>query len=166
MKKILFALFMARPVAALADSAMFGMAENQIHASFVDIGGASQIFVHYSQPNRFFRLQGRRNISFVGMRGENYDRPVNQTAVGITQDVAVFGTDSFYAGAGIGPYLKLARYPDSPIGGSVMFGSRFFTGYRCGRFGAELVLQHFSNGSLALPNLPFNGAGVGINYNF
>jgi hypothetical protein len=177
------------PLASAAENPILGESRNSIKfdaVGFVDTysSGTRSYFLSYSQPNSFFRLPGRRNLSvgYIGgstnwytVQTETYHRSkrnavdghkhdLSQMFFGISQDVALYSADKFYTGVGIGPYFKerFCGFVESRF----MMGERFFIGYRLGDFNVEFVAHHFSNGHLTEMNQGLNGFGAGVQWNF
>jgi hypothetical protein len=133
----------------------------------------------YSQPNRFFRLQGRRNMHLVAFVGTskgvatpaqlsrypvNNDENISQLGIGLSQEAVFWNAKKFYIGAGAGPFVK--QYKNDFLASQFMFGFRAFAGVALGRFNAELGFQHFSDGHLTELNHGINAFGIGVSYNF
>lgn len=137
------------------------------------------ITISYSQPNTFFRLDGRRNIHAAYIWGvstgagtlkklvkagfSDHNR-ISEFAIGLTQDVALLKNERWYFGSGVGPYVK--QYKDDWGSGRFMFGIRAFTGYSFGSFNVEFILNHFSNGHTTELNKGLNSMGLGLVYSF
>jgi lipid A 3-O-deacylase len=130
----------------------------------------------YSQPNTFFRVNGRRSIELGGMRGrehgriqkeegdttKNYSR-YNQVIGGAMQEF-VFGGESIYATAGIGIYY--ASKATDRIGSRFSFGERVGLGFNAGAMNIEAFARHFSNGSVTKNNSGQNFVGLSLAYKF
>ena len=184
---ILFLVFCFVFTGAQADNIMFRGYKNALRLDFFhDVfdnysNSISMFTASYSQPNTFFRLDGRRSIHASYMFGkirasgassewrrQLYDVPlrrdVSQFAVGLTQDAVVYKTTNWYFGGGVGPYVK--EHKDDWLASNFMFGIRVFAGYNLGKLGLEFILHHFSNGHLTELNRGQNTAGLGVSYNF
>ena len=133
----------------------------------------------YTQPNTFFRLEGRRAIHLLYISGTtkllepvaelrfygvSENKNISQFGVGITQEVAFWKAGGFYVGGGIGPYVK--EHKNDFVNARFMFGVRGFAGYSFGDFNIELLFLHFSDGHLSELNCGMNTFGLGVSYNF
>ncbi|WP_256325497.1 acyloxyacyl hydrolase [Helicobacter sp. CLO-3] len=135
--------------------------------------GLGIIGVHYYQPNRAFRLPGRLGVEleymFGGNRFGDKNEAFNQVIFGGVQDVFFSLGRHFYAGLGIGIYIRSRL--DSRVGSAFTFGERLFMGYAQqigggGGLSLEIFIKHYSNGDLTPRNAGFNFLGLGAGYSF
>ncbi|USD40572.1 acyloxyacyl hydrolase [Vibrio sp. SCSIO 43135] len=129
------------------------------------------INLQYSQPNQFFRLPGRRNIEVSWFVGGEYSTnesedlsQYNQFIAGASQDVFLFYSQNFYAGAGLGGYIKSKS--THRISSKFTFGQKVFVGLATGRINLELYFRHYSNGTLTYRNAGHNFLGFTFSYNY
>lgn len=123
----------------------------------------------YSQPNRIFRLPARLNIEIGGFFGFGDLNVYNLFIAGLSEEISLplFYTQKYgnmYIGIGLGIYIKGKSEPR--VGSAFTFGERIFIGYNLPLFGRhlniELFLRHYSNGTLAQPNIGFNFYGISL----
>lgn len=129
------------------------------------IGPSTMLMLQYSQPTQILRLPARVNIHVLQNIAYNSADDTSFGAVGIAWDVVVFQKCGWYAGVGIGPYMRDSgdRYVESRL----VFGERAFVGKNItDTVRAELFTIHFSNGDFTELNRGFNFLGLGINYSF
>lgn len=117
--------------------------------------------VQYSQPNRFFRLPGRINAEVGAGFGED---DYKQRIAGLSQDLLYSFNDRFYAGVGLGGYIK-SKQTDR-IESKYTFGERAFVGYSMEQGAVELYIRHYSNGSVTTGNAGQNFVGLAYSWHF
>ena len=116
------------------------------------------VTLNYSQPNTFFRQQGRRNIH-IGYYGGYYggedskDNLAGVTLLGLSQDV-IFGGEKYYGFLGLGAFIS--DDGTERIGSKFVFRERLGLGYRFEKYTMELFFMHYSNGTLQEPNIGEN----------
>lgn len=188
MKKIsLVLVFLAAPTMAYANNAynpFFGETQNQIA---VNIGqGVNSGFlvpppsqfvpfymlpnIQYSQPTTFFTMPARQSLNFgetVGM-GHAYGWDWGDFSIPMlwaSGDVALlYGTD-WYIGPGVG--VGFQAHENDRLGAKLVFQFKIAGGYRfTDTWGAEVFVQHFSNGNTADENSSYAFYGLGVTYNF
>ena len=121
----------------------------------------------YSQNDKIFRLNGRRNFEIISWLTfqKNELSKYTQIFVGLSQDVIINITKNFYFGAGLGIYIKDKK--TDRISSQFTFGQNYFIGYKFPKnFDLELIIKHFSNGGLTEINHGQNFLGFKVNYNF
>ncbi|MCL2737633.1 MAG: acyloxyacyl hydrolase [Alphaproteobacteria bacterium] len=115
----------------------------------------------YSQPMRLFRLDGRMNLHLGHVNSSSYP----WTVAGGSADVVLLSYRNFWAGVGIGAFIR-DRYTPR-LDSSFTFGERAFVGHNINkRINVELFVQHFSNGDLTQNNLGYNFWGLAVGVNF
>lgn len=125
----------------------------------------TMIMVQYSQPISLFRLPSRINL--IGLQNFAYNSADGASfgAAGISLDVALFNWCGWYAGVGLGPYMRDSG--DRFVESRLVFGERVFIGKNVTkRIRAEFFTQHFSNGDFTELNRGFNFAGLAIHWCF
>lgn len=129
------------------------------------IGPMTMLMAQYSQPIEILRLPSRVNIDVLQNIAYNSADGTSFGAVGISWDVVLFELCGWYAGIGIGPYMRDSG--DRYVASRLVFGERVFIGKNIGeRVRAELFSQHFSNGDFTDVNHGFNFLGIGVNFSF
>ncbi|OHU85936.1 hypothetical protein BKN38_00305 [Helicobacter sp. CLO-3] len=106
---------------------------------------------------------------FGGNRFGDKNEAFNQVIFGGVQDVFFSLGRHFYAGLGIGIYIRSRL--DSRVGSAFTFGERLFMGYAQqigggGGLSLEIFIKHYSNGDLTPRNAGFNFLGLGAGYSF
>ncbi len=182
MKKIVLTLLVTMPWHAIANPMFAHHTENSI-GIFVaqstgqgDLGHLigpwdwritpmTMIMVQYSQPISLFRLPSRINL--IGLQNFAYNSADGASfgAAGIAIDVALFDWCGWYAGVGLGPYMRDSG--DRFVESKLVFGERVFIGKNIGkRVRAEFFTQHFSNGNFTDINHGFNFVGLAVHWCF
>lgn len=129
------------------------------------VGPMTMLMAKYSQPTSFLRLPARINIDILQNVAYNSADGTSFAALGVSWDVVLFEMCGWYAGVGIGPYMRDSG--DKYVASRLVFGERVFIGKDIGsRMRAELFSQHFSNGDFTDVNRGFNFLGLGVNYSF
>lgn len=130
-----------------------------------DINPMTMIMLQYSQPMEIMRLPARMNVSAVQNLGYESAKGLSFFAAGVSWDVAVPLWCGFYAGIGIGPYMRDSH--DRYVSSRLVFGEKFFIGKNItDQWRGELFTLHFSNGDFTETNRGFNYVGFGVNYSF
>lgn len=130
-----------------------------------DISPMTMVMLQYSQPMEIMRLPARMNVSAVQNFGYESSHGLSFFAAGVSWDVAVPLWCGFYAGIGIGPYMRDSH--DRYVSSRLVFGEKVFIGKNItDQWRAELFTLHFSNGDFTETNRGFNYVGMGINYSF
>jgi hypothetical protein len=119
---------------------------------------------YYSQKNKFFRLQGRRNFEVLGFLGWGTFKRSNCFLLGLSQDIIVPVYKTSFFGVGLGPYISNKETPR--VSSKFAFGVKLFIGMQYKNECIELVWKHFSNGHLTDKNIGHNFYGVTIAHNF
>ena len=128
------------------------------------------INIDYAQPNTFFRLPGRLNISYLQTEGwgTGYGwnwRDLQTSIVTLSQDIALFWGHGFYGGIGAGAGFQ--RFENYRVSSKLLFQFKTFIGYEItDRWRAEIFTHHLSNGSTTAVNYSYNFYGIGFGYNF
>ena len=123
------------------------------------------IMMQYSQPVQILRLPARVNVHALQNFGYHSADDTSFAAVGISWDIAFFSWCGWYAGAGLGPYMRDSG--DKYVESRLVFGERVFIGKNVTEnIRAELFTLHFSNGDFTETNRGFNFVGLGFNYSF
>lgn len=171
MKKIkIFLVFAALSFPAAADDshAIFGSRINQfglygghaVRSSDPEHYNAF-IMMQYSQPTKILRLDGRLNVQMGYVNSETHPWVIG----GISLDAALLSFRSFYAGVGMGVFMRNRETPRQDS--TLTFGERAFVGRNIGdRVNLEFFFQHFSNGNLSEKNYGYNFLGMSVNLNF
>ena len=184
MKKYLIALIIVNFIApAIADNnVMFGNKINSmtlyaaqgvgkgsllklIQPGIWDFNPQTFIMAQYSQPIQFFRLDSRLNLNVVQNFAYKSSHGLDFFGMGISIDTALLHYDGWYAGIGIGPYMRdnMDRWVESRL----VFGEKVFIGKNIKEnWHIELFTIHFSNGNFTPKNEGFNFAGMGFGYRF
>lgn len=121
--------------------------------------------IQYSQPMQFFRLDSRLNLNIAQNFAYNSSRGLSFFAMSISLDTALLQYNNWYAGIGIGPYMRdvMDRWVESRL----VFGEKVFIGKNINdKWNIELFTIHFSNGNFTNTNEGFNFVGLGIGYKF
>lgn len=122
---------------------------------------AGMFMLQYSQPATVFRLDGRQNLHV----GHVLDGNTPWSFAGASLDVILASYRRVYAGAGIGGFIRTQE--TERLNSRFTFGERAFIGCRITpTFGAEVFIQHFSNGDLTDKNLGYNFLGLSGSINF
>ncbi|MCM1294734.1 MAG: acyloxyacyl hydrolase [Muribaculaceae bacterium] len=130
-----------------------------------DINPMTMVMLQYSQPMEIMRLDARMNVNFVQNFGYESSRGLSFFAAGVSWDVAVPLWCGFYAGIGIGPYMRDSH--DRYVSSRLVFGEKVFIGQSItDNWRTELFTIHFSNGDFTEVNRGFNYVGIGVNYSF
>ena len=130
-----------------------------------DLTPSTLAMFQYSQPIEILRLPARVNIHALQNTAYNSEQGTSFGAIGIAWDIVLFSKCGWYAGLGIGPYMRDSgdRYVESRL----VFGERVFIGKNItDKPRAELFTIHFSNGDFTELNRGFNFLGMGVNYSF
>jgi hypothetical protein len=130
-----------------------------------DINPQSLLLVQYSQPMTLFRLDSRLNLNAVQNFGYNSSSGLSFFGMSISIDTAIFQYKDWYAGLGIGPYMRdrMDRWVESRL----VFGEKVFIGKSINEnWNIEIFTIHFSNGNFTEKNEGFNFAGIGFGYKF
>ena len=175
-------------------NSFFGKAQNQIMLSLgrgFD-SGELIIFEHinkpapfymasltYSQPGTFFRLPARQSINLIktqGFSNGNYNgkcvfngkcqwHDYSNEIFMLSEDVALFWTNRWYAGAGMG--AAMAGKQTERENTKFLLGYKLFVGYRFTEsWNAEFFMQHFSNGDTGEENNVYDFFGLAAAFNF
>jgi hypothetical protein len=123
------------------------------------------IMAQYSQPIKFFRLDSRLNLNLGQNFGYNSSHGLSFMGIGISVDSALVQYDGWYAGIGIGPFMRnnMDRWVESRL----VFGEKVFIGKNINEnWLFEIFTIHFSNGNFTNKNEGFNFAGLGVGYKF
>ena len=124
----------------------------------------------YSQPTTFFRIPARQSINFgetIGV-GKKYGwdwRAYTIPMIFLSEDIALLYGRNWYLSVGAGGGLQAQQ--NERIGSKWLFQAKLALAYRfteCA--GAEIYIQHFSNGNTAEENNSYGFYGVGFVYNF
>lgn len=121
--------------------------------------------IQYSQPNEFFRIPGRRNIEAGVFAFGDHESGLdenNQFIAGVSQDIFLINSSFFYAGVGLGGYIKSKS--TERISSKVTFGQKVFAGLNMNRVIVEMYLRHYSNGTLTNKNSGQNFMGLSLGY--
>ena len=130
-----------------------------------DITPMTMAMIQYSQPMTIFRLPARQNLAMVQNTAYHSSRGLSFFGVGISWDVALIDWRGFYAGIGLGPYMRDSH--DRYVQSRLVFGEKVFFGYQmCDGLRAEFFTLHFSNGDFTEVNRGFNFTGLGISVSF
>jgi hypothetical protein len=184
MKKIIAAFLMIFPLSAVADgNPMFGAGhDNSVTVHVAQGTGPGTLFklvqpglwkfepmtlfmAQYSQPITIFRLPARQNLHLAQNAGYRADRGLSFVAAGISWDAALINWRGFYAGIGLGPYMRDSH--DRRVSSRLVFGEKVFIGKNLGdRWRAELFTLHFSNGNFTSTNHGYNYSGLAVGYSF
>jgi hypothetical protein len=184
MKKTIAAFLMIfNMAAAAAGNPMFGASHDNSVSIYIAQGtGAGTLFklvqpglwnfepmtlfmAQYSQPITIFRLPARQNLHFVQNVGYKSDKGLSFVAAGISLDAALINWRGFYAGIGLGPYMRDVH--DRRVSSRLVFGEKFFIGKNLGdQWRAELFTLHFSNGNFTPINYGYNYAGLAVSRSF
>lgn len=130
-----------------------------------DIVPMTATMVQYSQPMEIFRLPARMNLNVVQNTAYRSGRGLSFFGVGVSWDIALVQWRGFYAGLGLGPYMRDShdRYVESRL----VFGEKVFVGKNIGdNWRGEIFTLHFSNGDFTETNHGFNFAGAALIYTF
>ena len=130
-----------------------------------DFNPQTFIMAQYSQPIQFFRLDSRLNLNIGQNFAYNSSHGLNFLGIGISVDTALIQYDGWYAGIGIGPFMRdsMDRWVESRL----VFGEKVFIGKNIDEnWVFEIFTIHFSNGNFTPRNEGFNFAGLGIGYKF
>lgn len=178
MKKLIAFLMAVISTPALANTLM-GTAQNQMGVNLsqsVGPGGfwhlipgndwQTEAFQYaafqYSQPTEVFRLPARLNLHIgylVGWGDMSHD--YSDPFAGMSWDVAIASAGNFYAGTGLGPYIKLDY--DGRQDSLLMFGTKIFVGYAVSNeWRAELNVQHMDSAGLTPIDGGYNFVGLSI----
>jgi hypothetical protein len=157
----------------------FGEKENQLSIyvgqEFTGINGKNPrieqlcgFHIVYSQPNTFFRLQGRQNFEGLCFFAYNNKyRKYNRFTAGLSQDIIIpvyIYNCNFFCGLGTGIFIS--DIGTEKISSRFMFGQKAFVGIKFGTEIIELFVRHFSNGDLTSKNEGYNFFGIAIVHNF
>lgn len=130
-----------------------------------DVGPMTMVGVQYSQPVTFFRLPSRINLNLVQNFSYKSASGASFAAVGVSIDVALWSWCGWYAGLGVGPYMRDSG--DRWVESRLVFGERAFVGKNItNTINAEIFTQHFSNGDFTDVNHGFNFVGLALNVSF
>ncbi|MBR5904688.1 MAG: acyloxyacyl hydrolase [Alphaproteobacteria bacterium] len=123
------------------------------------------LIAQYSQPIKFFRLDSRLNLSAVQNIAYNSNQGLSFFGMGISIDTALLQYQGFYAGIGIGPYMR--NNNDKWVSSKLVFGEKVFLGKNISdNWHLEFYTIHFSNGDFTPVNKGFNFFGFGAGYRF
>ncbi len=124
----------------------------------------------YSQPTTFFKLPARQSLNvfqtlgFGKKYGWNWNKFTIPIAM-LTGDVALLHGRDWYFGPGIGVGMQAQQ--NDRIGSKLLFTLKITGGYRItDHIGAEMFVQHFSNGNTAEDNHSYAFYGAGFTYSF
>ena len=124
----------------------------------------------YSQPTTFFKLPARQSLNvhqtlgFGKKYGWNWEKFTIPIAM-LSGDVAILHGKNWYFGPGIGVGMQAQQ--NDRIGSKLVFTLKITGGYRItDHIGAELFVQHFSNGNTAEENHSYAFYGTGLTYSF
>lgn len=134
-------------------------------------------FLSYSEPSKFFFLQARTNLELGGFKAFGSDNcsknaghaaceKYTQLIFGLSKDVALVHYSDFYAGVGLGAYIKSLSHDDMRVDSAFTFGEKAFLGWKFGAYSAEAYIRHFSNGTLTDKNSGHNFVGASMTYSF
>ena len=102
-------------------------------------------------------------LGYIFAASKNY-REFNQPILGLSEDIIlpIYSADtlSFYAGLGIGAYIKDGV--ERRVGSRFTFGERVFVGALFEGFVLEIIARHISNGTIELPNGGHNFIGLNL----
>ena len=168
-KSVLFhSLFATKSLSSPCNSLSIGVFTDFSEKSFADVYALG---VYYAQPNTFFRINGRINLELEAFfpAFNQTSHPANtkstlkpQIIFGAAQDIILpLFSSRFYAGIGIGIYIRSNEGDDGRIGSAFTFGERVFVGFyhKLGEHTSmsyELIIKHYSNGNLERPNTGYN----------
>ncbi len=114
------------------------------------------LLIQYAQPIKFFRLDSRLNLNVMQNLAYHSNRGLSFTGIGISVDTALLHYNGWYAGIGIGPYMRNRK--DYWVESRLVFGEKVFIGKNISdNWFAEIFTIHFSNG---------NFAGISFGYRF
>lgn len=172
-KSVIFhSLFATKSLSSLCNSLSIGVFTDFSEKSFADVYALG---VYYAQPNTFFRINGRINLELEAFfpAFNQASHPANtkstlkpQIIFGAAQDIILpLFSSRFYAGIGIGIYIRSNEGDDGRIGSAFTFGERVFVGFyhKLGEHTSmsyELIIKHYSNGNLERPNTGYNFMGM------
>lgn len=128
------------------------------------------LHIQYSQPTTFFRLPARQSLNVAQTIGsgtkyrwhwDKYTIPIMYAS----QDVALLYGRRWYYATGLAVGFQAQQ--NERISSKLLFGYKMFAGYRfTDSFGAELFMQHFSNGNTTHDNHSYAFYGLGLTYSF
>ena len=184
MKKILFALFVGGLLSpAIAETNVFfgdkinsvsiyatqstdsGSLLKLVQPGIWDFAPQTFVMAQYSQPIQFFRLDSRLNLDVGQNFAYHSSRGLSFSGIGISVDTALVQYHGWYAGIGIGPFMRdnMDRWVESRL----VFAEKVFIGKNLDDdWRLELYTIHFSNGNFTPANEGFNFAGIGVGYKF
>jgi len=126
--------------------------------------------LQYSQPTSFFRIPARRSINVSmtlgldearGWKWQDFTIPM----LYLTEDIALFRYERFYAGLGAGAGLQAEE--NARIGSKLIFQFKVMFGCNISKqWALELFIQHFSNANTAEENNSYAFYGLGATYSF
>ena len=126
--------------------------------------------LQYSQPTTFFRLPARKSLNIIqtlghgkkyGWHWDKYTIPIAM----LSEDVIFAHGKNWYSFAGLGVGMQAQQ--NERIGSKLLFGFKLGAGYKVSDcVGAELFMQHFSNGNTAPENNSYAFYGLGLTYSF
>ena len=126
--------------------------------------------VQYSQPTTFFRLPARQSLNIIQTlgHGERYGWHWDKYTIPIamlSQDVILAHGNHWYYYTGLGVGFQAQQ--NERIGSKLLFGFKIGGGYKISDcVGAELFMQHYSNGNTADENNSYAFYGLGLTYSF
>lgn len=136
-----------------------------INPGLWDFSPMTSGMIQYSQPMEIFRLPSRMNLNYVQNIAYNSQKGLSFMAIGVSWDIALINWRGFYAGIGVGPYMRDSR--DRYVESRLVFGEKVFIGKNIAdQWRIEIFTHHFSNGDFTEKNRGFNYTGIGINYSF
>ena len=128
------------------------------------------LHLQYSQPTTFFKLPARQSLNIaqtIGF-GRKYGWNWNKYSIPmffVSEDIALFQTKKFYFSGGLGVGMQAQQ--NERLGAKLLFQFKLIAGYKItDKLGAELFMQHFSNGNTARENYSYAFYGLGMTYNF
>jgi hypothetical protein len=120
--------------------------------------------VALSQQNKFFRLQGRQNFEILGFLGKGTYKKYDCLIAGLSQDVIILAYKGIFIGTGLGIFISNKK--TDRVGSNFTFGEKIFVAIRYKDEVIELLVRHFSNGSLTSENRGYNFVGIVVAHNF
>jgi hypothetical protein len=146
----------------IVEKVIFGTKLNQVQSYFGVSARLESLYIvnlSYSQPNDFFRLEGRQNFELVKF-ADRYDLYL----AGLSQDVINSIYRKSFVGLGLGIFI--ANKTTDRVGSNFTFSEKVFLGFRFGNQVVELLYRHFSNGSVTNENSGFDFVGLTLSQNF
>lgn len=128
--------------------------------------------LHYAQPNRLLRVNGRLSVGFFtwhGVAGE-YRKLYRAYGIEVIQEMT-FGHPMLYVSAGIGPSFALGNKGSQHGEDRGLTGFNFSSVVKIGhRFDSGAILEiayhHYSNGGLGKTNKGLDMIGMSVGYAF